>query len=240
MKRWRYHTARDLELPLRRRWASVFREPGFLARGMHTITWQILRLYLRLHEHLSIIGREHLPKRPPFVLIANHSSHLDALVLGSLLPVRQLGDAFSLAAGDTFFADPVKRVCSVLLLNALPFWRKRCVAEALGSLRQRLAEEGACLILFPEGTRTRDGSMHAFKSGVGALVADTEVPVLPCGITGTFEAWPPGRRFPRRGRIEVRIGPALRFNHIPNNRTGWQQVAQELESAVRHLVEVSN
>lgn len=237
MKQWDYHTARDLELPMRRRWMSVFREPGFLERSMHRMTWHFLRLFLRLHEHLKISGCEHLPKRPPFVLIANHSSHLDALVLGSLLPSRQLGDAFSLAAGDTFFANPVGRVCSVLLLNALPFWRKKCVAEALDNLRQRMTGEGACLILFPEGTRTRDGLMHPFKSGVGVLVSGTEVPVVPCYISGAFEAWPPGQKYPRRGRIDVRIAPSLCFNHVPNNRAGWEQVAQELEAAVKNLSE---
>ncbi len=240
MKPWHYHTARDLELPLQRRWGSISRENGMVAHCVHAATWHTLRVFLRLHEHLKIIGREHLPEDLPFVLVANHSSHLDALVLGSILPARWLGDAFSLAAGNTFFADPVRCVFSSLLLNALPFWRKQCVAHALDSLRHRLTEEGACLLLFPEGTRTRDGSIHAFKSGIGVLVADTGVPVLPCGITGTFEAWPPSRRCPRRGRIQARIGPALRFNHVPNNHTGWRQVAKETEAAVRSLVEVPN
>jgi 1-acyl-sn-glycerol-3-phosphate acyltransferase len=235
VKPWNYHTARDIELPLRQRWASVYREPGFATRGMHTAVWHVLRAFLRFHEHLQIVGAEHLPARPPYVLVANHSSHLDALVLGSLLPERQLGDAFAVAAGDTFFADPVKSICSVLLLNALPFWRNRCVAQALGTLRQRLIDEEACLILFPEGTRTRDGSMSRFKSGIGVLAADADIPVLPCHISGAFEAWPPGRRFPRRGRIEVRIGPARRFSHCPNNRAGWRQIAGELEAAVRQL-----
>jgi len=235
MKDFEFHPPKDLSLSRRARWASVDREPGLAEHLVHATTWRFLHAVLRAHQHLSVGGRDHLPEDPPYILVANHSSHFDALVLGAALPRRLLGEAYSLAAGDTFFADPVKSLCSAMLLNALPFWRRRCTAQSLEHLRDRMVHCPTCLIMFPEGTRSRTGEMQAFKSGIGLLVAGSPVPVVPCAIRGAHEAWPPGRKHPRRGRIEVRIGKPLRFEETPHTRAGWAQVAQDLEQAVRAL-----
>jgi len=68
------------------------------------------------------------------------------------------------------------------------------------------------------------------------LAAETNVPVVPCGLVGTFEALPPERNFPRPVSIKVMIGDALGFASISNDRTGWSQVATRVESSIRDLV----
>ena len=78
--------------------------------------------------------------------------------------------------------------------------------------------------------------MMPFKHGVGMLVAETNVPVVPCGLIGTFEALPPNRKIPKPARIELIIGEPLNFAATPNNREGWSQIARSTESAVRGLV----
>ena len=75
-----------------------------------------------------------------------------------------------------------------------------------------------------------------FKHGLGMLVAETNVPVVPCGLTGAFEALPPDRRLPRPVAIKLAIGDALQFALTANDRTGWSQIAARVESCVRALV----
>jgi len=114
-------------------------------------------------------------------------------------------------------------------------WRKNCGPHALAELRRKLQEEKAIFIIFPEGGRTRTGSMMPFKHGLGMLVAETDVPVVPCGILGSFEALPPNRKTPRPVKIRLIIGEPLKFAGTPNNREGWSQIARSLEPAVQNL-----
>jgi 1-acyl-sn-glycerol-3-phosphate acyltransferase len=91
------------------------------------------------------------------------------------------------------------------------------------------------LIIFPEGTRSRDGSMSEFKPGLGMLVAGSSVPVIPCHIAGSFQAMPPNCTIPRPEKLRVRVGPPLTFANQPDGREGWVRVARETEDAVRAL-----
>src|SRR4029450_12297590 len=125
---------------------------------------------------------------------------------------------------------------SAIMLNALPMWRKNCGPHALVDLRRKLQEEKAVFIIFPEGGRSRNGSMMPFKHGLGMLVAETNVPVVPCGLVGTFEALPPNQKLPRPVSIKLSIGDALECASIANDRTGWSQIAATVESSVRDLI----
>jgi 1-acyl-sn-glycerol-3-phosphate acyltransferase len=122
------------------------------------------------------------------------------------------------------------------MLNALPMWRKNCGPHALADLRRKLQEERAIFIIFPEGGRSRTGSMMPFKHGLGMLIAETNVPVVPCGLVGTFQALPPHGKFPRPVKITFVIGDALEFASISNDRESWSHIAQRVESSVRDLV----
>src|SRR5262245_9485206 len=97
-------------------------------------------------HRLKVRGRRYLPRRPPFVLAANHQRHLDALVLASPLPWRLRDHIFPIAAGDVFFETPAMSAFSAFFLNALPMWRKKCGPHALLQLRQRLVEEPCAYI----------------------------------------------------------------------------------------------
>ena len=130
------------------------------------------------------------------MLIANHTSHLDSIVLGSVLPCRWCDRVFPVAAGDVFFESPVRSLFSAQLINALPMWRKHCGPHALAELKDRLLNEPCGYILFPEGMRSRDGSLQHFKAGLGMIVAGTPVPVVPCSIAGASRAWPRARAGP--------------------------------------------
>jgi len=235
MESWQLQPARDTGLTPAERFRSVRRESGLLENLAHEVCFLILRTYFAIAHRLKITGREKLPSHGPFVLAANHCTHLDALILGAALIPRHRQRAFPIAAGDVFFQSRVTSTFSAIVLNALPMWRKNCGPHALADLRRKLQEERAIFIIFPEGGRSRNGSMMPFKHGLGMLVAETNVPVVPCGLTGTFEALPPHRKVPQPVKIKLRIGDPLQFPSTANDRAGWSHVAHSVESAVCKL-----
>jgi 1-acyl-sn-glycerol-3-phosphate acyltransferase len=236
MDPWNLQPAHDTGLTPSERFRSVRRESGLLESLTHHACFSLIRSYFAIAHRLTIIGREKLPVHGPFVLAANHCSHLDALVLGAALAPRHRERAFPIAAGDVFFQSNVTSTFSAIMLNALPMWRKNCGPHALADLRRKLQEEKAIFIIFPEGGRSRNGSMMPFKHGLGMLVAETNIPVVPCGLVGTFDALPPNRNLPRPVAIKLVIGDALQFASTANDRAGWSQIAASLESRVRDLV----
>jgi 1-acyl-sn-glycerol-3-phosphate acyltransferase len=170
MEPWQLQPARDTGLTPSERFRSVRRESGLLESLAHHFCFSLLRIYFSIAHRLTIMGRENLPAHGPFVLVANHCSHLDALALGAALPPRHRERAFPIAAGDVFFQTNVTSTFSAIILNALPMWRKNCGPHALADLRGKLQEEKSIFIIFPEGGRSRDGSMKPFKHGLGMLV----------------------------------------------------------------------
>jgi 1-acyl-sn-glycerol-3-phosphate acyltransferase len=235
MEPWELQPARDTGLTPSERFRSVRRESGLIESLTHHACFSMLRIYFAMAHRLAIKGREKLPAHGPFVLAANHCSHLDALALGAALTPRHRERAFPIAAGDVFFQSTVTSRFSAIMLNALPMWRKNCGPHALADLRRKLQEERAIFIIFPEGGRSRTGSMMPFKHGIGMIVAETSVPVVPCRLAGSFDALPPNQKLPRPVSIKLTIGDALEFASTPNNREGWSQIAHSVESSVRQL-----
>jgi 1-acyl-sn-glycerol-3-phosphate acyltransferase len=236
MEPWQLQPARDTGLTPGERFRSVRRESGLLENITHEFCFLLVRSYFAIAHRLAIKDRDKLPRHGPFVLVANHCSHLDALVLGAALTPRHRERAFPIAAGDVFFQSNVTSRFSAIMLNALPMWRKNCGPHALADLRRKLQEERAIFIIFPEGGRSRNGSMMPFKHGLGMLVAETNVPVVPCGLDGTFQALPPHQKLPRPVSIKLSIGDALEFATTANDRAGWSQIAATVESSVRDLI----
>jgi 1-acyl-sn-glycerol-3-phosphate acyltransferase len=236
MKSWNYQPAKDLDLTPVERARSLKRESGIWSTCGH-LTWHTLvRLYVNGYHRLIVEGKQRVPTAPPFVMIANHTSHLDTMILGSTLSSKWCDRVFPVAAGDVFFESTLRSLFSAQLINALPMWRKHCGPHALAELKDRLVSEPCGYILFPEGGRSRDGSLLPFKPGLGMIVAGTPVPVVPCAITGAARAWPADSRWPRPCKVCLKIGPPLCFEALANNRTGWEQVSREAEDAVRRLM----
>jgi 1-acyl-sn-glycerol-3-phosphate acyltransferase len=205
---WQLKPARDIGLAPGERLRSLARERGLAGLALNALWRGLLRAYLRIFHQLEVSGREHLPP-PPFVLVANHTSHLDALVLAASLRGEAARSAHALAAGEVFFGSAAGAAFAAYAINAFPVWRGRTKRGELQLLRARLLEDRLVYILFPEGTRSRTGAMAPFQPGLGMLVADSGVPVVPCRIEGAHAAWPPQRRWPRPGRLALRIGAPI-------------------------------
>lgn len=235
MEAWKYDKAADIGLAPGERVKSVRRESGLVATVVHRVWWAFVRAYLRLWHRVRIEGRENLPLDVPFVIVANHSSHLDVLVLAAFLPGRLRDRVFPIAAGDVFFSRLSVGWFAALCLNALPIWRKKAGAHALADLRERLVEDRCGYVLFPEGSRARDGKLADFKPGLGMLVAGTNVPVIPCHLQGAFEAMPPHAMFPRPRKLVLRVGKPLDCSQLSNDRAGWMGITQSARASVVEL-----
>jgi 1-acyl-sn-glycerol-3-phosphate acyltransferase len=193
------------------------------------------RVYLRWYHRLHIVGRENLPASGSFVMVANHTSHLDALCLLAALPTARLTRAFPVAAQD-YFCSGVRRLALSAFVNAVPFSRRAHIAAGIRTCRALLAAQENILIWFPEGTRSATGELHDFRPGVGSLVAGTNVPVVPCAIHGGFDSFPKGGRFPHPGRLRLVIGQPREYKNMSACRAANHLIAQDLHSAVGTLL----
>jgi 1-acyl-sn-glycerol-3-phosphate acyltransferase len=232
MEEWKLDSAHDLGLRGMERYRSHQREGGLIESSVRLVWWSVLRCLFRTWNQLHVIGREHLPAERPFVLVANHASHLDALLLTAVLPLRWRDQTFPIAARDVFFESHPLAAFAATFLNAFPISRRAMGSHGLANFRERLLSEPCVFVLFPEGMRTRTGAMNPFKPGIGMLVAGTSVPVVPCYIHGAFEALPPKSWLLRPNRMSIRLGPAQVFAELPNKRAGWDICAERLEHAV--------
>jgi long-chain acyl-CoA synthetase len=145
-------------------------------------------------------------------VVANHASHLDMGLVKVAL--GEHGDKLAaLAARDYFFDTPVKRAYFENFTNLIPMDRAGSIRRSLRAAIEALAR-GYNLLIFPEGTRSRDGSMNPFKPTAGYLALQCGVDTLPVYLHGTHEALPPGKGVPRKTRLKVLIGKPIRIEEL--------------------------
>jgi long-chain acyl-CoA synthetase len=139
------------------------------------------------------------------LFIANHASHADTLAVLRALPAGRRARTAVAAAADYFFRSRVAAVLAPTLIGAFPFSREGRVRESFEACG-RLADEGWSILLYPEGTRSPDGRLLPFKSGIGLLSTGLGLPVVPVAVTGGATLLPKGASWPRRAAVSVRFG----------------------------------
>lgn len=203
----------------------------------------VIRPFMGLFIGLRVRGRANLPAHDPFILIANHSSHLDTVSLLSLFPLARLPRIRPCAAADYFERTPLIAFLSHTFFNILPVVRKKITpgTNPVRTMREAL-ERGDSLILFPEGTRgtpasrgQAGGAMAAFKSGIAHLLDEIPpIPVVPAYLVNMGRCLPKGEYLPVPFICEARIG-APRIVHGTR-----QEIVEALERAVLELGEYGN
>ncbi|RMG34553.1 MAG: 1-acyl-sn-glycerol-3-phosphate acyltransferase [Planctomycetota bacterium] len=179
--------------------------------------------WLRYRAH----GVRHVPGAGAALLVANHQSFLDPLLVG--LPLAR---PVSYLARDSLFRVPI---IGWILRHAyvIPISRERVGGEAFRRAVERL-ERGFLVGVFPEGTRTPDGRMRPFKPGFLAILRRAEVPVIPVGIAGAFDAFPRGSYRIAAAPVTVVFGEPIT---VSRSEAGDRQVQTALvcriEDAVR-------
>jgi len=184
-------------------------------------------------------GESFIPRDRNFLVVANHASHLDM----GLVKVA-LGDEgeklAALAAADYFFDTPLKRAYFENFTNLIPMERSGSVRKSLRAAVLAL-RQGMHLLIFPEGTRSRDGRMAEFKPTAGYLALHCGVDVLPIYIHGTHEALPPGHVVPKSTELEVHIGQVISVEDLRHRTAGLhkgeahKEATRIMEQAVRAL-----
>ena len=235
VKEWEYHPPPDIDATLIESLRNFPRQPHMLVYALRSLAALLLRGWMKIYHRLEVVGHDNLPQSGSFILVCNHTSHLDTLSLLTAIPLKKIHRTFPAAAADYFFSSMPRSVASAILVNALPFDRKVKGAESLTVCSQLLSNDGNILIIFPEGTRTTTGAMGRFRSGIGRLVVGTDLPVVPCHLAGGRKAWPKGKMLPRPYKLRLTIGAPQAFSHLKKDAESVQAVCRELESRVAEL-----
>ncbi len=151
---------------------------------------------------IRVFGRPRTPPKGAVLVVSNHQSHLDPILVGLACDRR-----LNYVARDTLFGFAPFRWL-IYSLDAIPLDRE---GLGLGGLKEsiRRLRAGEMLLIFPEGTRTRDGEVGQIKPGFLALARRTSTPIWPVAIEGAFDAWPRSNTFPQPAVIHIQFGEII-------------------------------
>lgn len=157
----------------------------------------------------------------PVFFVANHLSYLDQPSVMFALPPKIRYRSATAAWAEFFFGDYHgvnliwRRFCyeyGTLLFNLFPLPQSQGFSGSLKYMGM-LADAGVNILIFPEGEHAKDGKLHRFQSGLGIMVKELGIPVVPIKISGTEHVLPPGASFPKRGQVTVTFGKPLWFRY---------------------------
>ncbi len=194
-------------------------------RLLWVVARAIFRMLFVLAFRVRVFGQLRVPRRGGVLIVSNHQSYLDPILL-SLGFERSV----SFMARRTLFRNPAFGRL-IALLNAFPVTRGGVDTAAMREAVRRL-QDGECLVVFPEGTRTSDGKIVPLRPGILALVERADVLIVPAVIEGAFEAWPRGSA-PRMGEISVLYGSAIRPEE--HRRLSRAELVERLQSELSRL-----
>ncbi|MEM6798216.1 MAG: lysophospholipid acyltransferase family protein [Planctomycetota bacterium] len=175
-------------------------------RLWYRLTQYVAGTFFRVWFRLRREGHRGVPASGPLVLVCNHQSHLDPVIVGVMCR-RQI----AYLARDTLFKGPL----GVLIrsYDAVPIDREGSGLAGLRATLKRI-KQGDAVLLFPEGTRTGDGELQPLQPGFLALVRRGKAAVVPVAVDGPFLAMPRGKSIPRPVRIGLCYGDAIPFEEV--------------------------
>ncbi len=203
----------------------------------YRVAWIGFRALYRFYFRFRVFNAERVPLEGPVILAANHASFLDPPLVGA-----GLRRGINYLARESLFRFP--GVGAVLRSwQVVPVNRDGGGAAGLKAILDRLLARGA-IILFPEGTRTRDGRLQSARAGIGLTVIKSAAPVIPVRTFGTFEAYGRHVKFPLPKRVAVKYGLPMQFEQLRAEAINcskarlkgiYQEVADEIMAAIANL-----
>jgi 1-acyl-sn-glycerol-3-phosphate acyltransferase len=179
---------------------------------------------------IRVSGREHVPAEGAALVLSNHQSHLDPVLIGLACDRR-----LNYLARQSLFRFPPFRWL-IQSLDAIPIHRDGLGLEGLKETLRRL-KRGEMVLIFPEGTRTRDGEMGRFKPGFSALAKRADAWLVPVAIEGAYEAWPRRNPWPGIGTIHVQFGEPIEGAEA--QRYEERELVAEVERRIRQCHEIA-
>lgn len=191
----------------------------------------IIRPILDVLSHLESHGSENIPRQGGVLLVSNHASLLDPVIIGAAASriLHYLGE-------DTYFYIP----CFGWLLtqlNGFPVKRGSPDRKALKEALSRL-QAGKALLVFPEGTRSTTGALGEIKKGASFIIHHANVPVIPVFIQGSRRFMPRGAKFIRPAKVSVTFGPPIDFTaleRIDQKQALYQRMTERIRQAILDL-----
>ena len=189
------------------------------------LTQTLCRVLTTVVFDFKAYGTHHVPAEGGVLLVTNHASYLDPVLIGVQLP-RPIS---YLAKSELF----INSVFGWLIrnLNAYPV---RQGAGDVGAMKETIKrlQEGHLLNIFPEGSRTETGELLPIAPGVALVVRRAGVPIVPCVIQGSFESMPRGRAIPHRRPIAVMYGPPMDVNGMKS-----EQIVKLIDDTFHRMVD---
>jgi len=195
---------------------------------VYNISRLLLRVVLRLWFGFRVDGREHEPATGPVVIVSNHLSDLDPLIVGSAVK-RRVG---FMAKQELFEVPGVRWWVSAC--GAFPVRRGEPDRQALRTA-MRLLEGGGVLVMFPEGTRGTTRELRPPEPGAALLALRTGATVLPVAVIGSDEVMPRGSHHLRRATVRVRIGEPIPVPR-PSPRPQGKRDREEIDALGRQFM----
>jgi len=195
-----------------------------VSRTLYYAFKQPLRLYFLLAHGLRVEGARKIPRRGGCVVVSNHQSFYDPPLVGVALPRMLIYTPRATLKASWFYRIVTRG------LDLEPVARDGRDVGAARRMIERV-RDGEVLVLFPEQTRTRDGSLGTITPGFHMIAAHAPAPVLPVLIEGAFEAWPRTDKRPHWGRkIRIRVGDPLEVKDLKRD-----EAARRVEAALLAL-----
>ncbi len=196
---------------------------------VYHVVVMIVNIVCRILYRHRLYGKENIPKGAA-IIAPNHVSHLDPAIVGAFWPGK-----VRFFARDTLF----KGIMGWLLpkLQVYPIQREGADIKTMRQILRYL-DEGEKVVLFPEGTRSPNGTLQKPQAGVAMLAQRAGVPIIPVYVAGTFEIMPPGTKPKWSGCASTTIGKAIdpaAYSHLPK-KEGQQAIMEEWTGAIQSLI----
>jgi 1-acyl-sn-glycerol-3-phosphate acyltransferase len=191
----------------------------------------VARVLARLTLRIDVSGLENIPMTGPFLLIPNHQSILDPILVQGFCPRPVHAMTKSTQFGTPLFRWLLPRI------NSFPTRRYRIDPQAVRVVLRYL-DEGQAVGIYAEGERSWDAALQPFRRGTIRLILKAGVPVVPCGITGSYDVWPRWSRRPRAGRVNIRFGRPIHFGRHDSKEEREAMLCEATKTLERAITEL--
>ena len=198
-------------------------------RAGYALFRYIFRLISLTYFRYKVENRHLVPKTGGAIICANHQSHFDPPVVGQSIPRH-----VCYMARQSLFSNPFMGFI-FHMLDAIPVQRGGGFSGVKNTLMR--IKRGDVVVLFPEGTRSKDGKLGRMKSGFITLARRGKVPIIPAGVAGAYEALPRGTIIPRQSNVRVTFGEAISVEQIQDMSD--EEVIEELRVRIQVCMETS-
>jgi len=194
---------------------------------LYSVSKAFLYLFFKIFYRLEVIGIENVPDEGGVIIAANHMSYLDPPLIGAALKRRA-----TYMAKEGLFNIPL--IGSFIRAYSLPVKRGRPQPSIIKDIVKRL-KNGELIVIFPEGSRSMDGSITDAKRGIGVISAMSKATVVPTLLMGTEKALPVGAKFLKPSKIRVIFGTPVKVDRESSSRQFQEHISSEITEALKTL-----